>query len=64
VTRRAVQARLQARQQRSAHRAEQTRTHDLAARTHQRLLARQGRQRQPAGGRPQQRTREEHDRER
>jgi Protein of unknown function (DUF2637) len=41
VTRRAVQARLQARQQRSAQRVEQTRTHDLAARTHQRLLARQ-----------------------
>jgi hypothetical protein len=44
VTRRAVQARIQARQQRSAHRAEQTRTHELAARTHQRLLARQARQ--------------------
>jgi predicted GIY-YIG superfamily endonuclease len=41
---RAVQARIQARQQRSAHRAEQTRTHELAARTHQRLLARQARQ--------------------
>ena len=51
VTRRAVQARLQARQQRSAHRAEQTRTHELAARTHQRLLERQARQRQPTGGR-------------
>ena len=52
VTRRAVQARIQARQQRSAQRVEQTRTHDLAARTHQRLLARQARQRHPAGGRP------------
>jgi hypothetical protein len=56
VTHRAVQARIQARiqarQQRSAQWAEQTRTHDLAARTHQRLLARQARQRQPAGGRP------------
>jgi predicted GIY-YIG superfamily endonuclease len=61
VTRRAVQARIQARQQRSAQRAEQTRTHDLAARTHQRLLARQ---RQAAGGRRPQRTREERDRER
>lgn len=61
VTRRAVQARLQARQQRSAHRAEQTRTRELAARTHQRLLARQ---RQAAGGRRPQRTREERDRER
>jgi predicted GIY-YIG superfamily endonuclease len=50
VTRRAVQARIQARQQRSANRAEQTRTHDLAARTHQRLLARQARQ--SASGRP------------
>jgi predicted GIY-YIG superfamily endonuclease len=50
VTRRAVQARLQARQQRSAHRAEQHRTRDLAARTHQRLLARQARQRQAASG--------------
>jgi predicted GIY-YIG superfamily endonuclease len=59
VTRRAVQARLQARQQRSAHRAEQTRTRELAARTHQRLLARQA-----AGGRRPQRTREERDRER
>jgi hypothetical protein len=62
VTRRAIQARLQARQHRSAHRAEQTRTHELAARTHQRLLARQARQ--AAGGRRSQRTREEHDRER
>jgi predicted GIY-YIG superfamily endonuclease len=61
VTRRAVQARLQARQQRTAQRAEQTRTRELAARTHQRLLARQ---RQAAGGRRGQRTREEHDRER
>jgi hypothetical protein len=52
VTRRATQARIQARQQRSANRAEQTRTHDLAARTHQRLLERQARQRQPTGGRP------------
>lgn len=52
VTRRAVQARIQARQQRSDQRAEQTRTHELAARTHQRLLARQARQRQPASGRP------------
>jgi predicted GIY-YIG superfamily endonuclease len=51
VTRRAVQARLQARQQRSAHRAEQTRTHELAARTHQRLLERQARQRQATNGR-------------
>jgi predicted GIY-YIG superfamily endonuclease len=50
VTRRAVQARLQARQQRSAHRAEQSRNHDLAARTHQRLLARQARQ--PVSRRP------------
>ena len=61
VTRRAVQARLQARQQRTAQRAEQTRTRELAARTHQRLLARQ---RQAAGGRRPQRTREERDRER
>ena len=52
VTRRVVQARLQARQQRTARRAEQTRTHELAARTHQRLLERQARQRQPTGGRP------------
>jgi predicted GIY-YIG superfamily endonuclease len=52
VTRRAVQARIQARQQRTAQRAEQTRTHELAARTHQRLLERQARQRQPTGGRP------------
>jgi predicted GIY-YIG superfamily endonuclease len=52
VTRRAVQARLQARQQRTAQRAEQHRTHDLAARTHQRLLARQARERQPDSGRP------------
>jgi hypothetical protein len=62
VTRRAVQARLQARQQRTAQRTEQTRTRELAARTHQRLLARQARQ--SAGGRRPQRTREEHDRER
>jgi predicted GIY-YIG superfamily endonuclease len=33
-------------------RAEQTRTHGLAARTHQRLLACEARQRQPASGRP------------
>ena len=52
VTRRAVQARLQARQQRSAHQAEQTRTYELAARTHQRLLERQACQRQATGGRP------------
>jgi hypothetical protein len=61
VTRRAVQARLQAHQQRTAHRAEQTRSRDLAARTHQRLLAHQ--RRQAAGGR-RQRSREERDRER
>jgi hypothetical protein len=51
VTRRAVQARIQARQQRSATRAEQARTHELAARTHRRLLERQARQRQLTGGR-------------
>jgi predicted GIY-YIG superfamily endonuclease len=62
VTRRAVQARLQARQQRTAQRTEQTRTRELAARTHQRLLARQARQ--SAGARRPQRTREEPDRER
>jgi hypothetical protein len=61
VTRRAVQARLQARQERTAHSAEQTRSRDLAARTHQRLLAHQ--RRQAAGGR-RHRTREERDRER
>jgi predicted GIY-YIG superfamily endonuclease len=61
LTRRAVQARLQARQQRTAHSAEQTRSRDLAARTHQRLLAHQ--RRQAAGGR-RHRTREERDRER
>jgi predicted GIY-YIG superfamily endonuclease len=59
VTRRAVQARLQARQQRSAQWAEQSRAHELAARTHQRLLARQARQRQAADGRPN-RTRPDH----
>ena len=63
IIRRAVQARLQARQQRNAAWAEQGRTRDLAARTHQRLTSRQ----QPAprrpAGRPH-RMREERDRER
>jgi predicted GIY-YIG superfamily endonuclease len=64
ITRRAVQARLQARQQRTAQRAEHTRTHDLAARTHQRLLARQQRPSRPTSGRRPHRAREEPDRER
>jgi predicted GIY-YIG superfamily endonuclease len=64
ITRRAVQARIQARQQRTADRAEHTRTRDLAARTHQRLLARQQRPDRPAGGRRPLRIREEPDRER
>jgi predicted GIY-YIG superfamily endonuclease len=51
VTRRAVQARIHARQQRTAQRTEDTRTRDVAARTYQRLLARQQCQRQPVGGR-------------
>ena len=64
ITRRAVQARMQARQQRTADRAEHTRTRDLAARTHQRLLARQQRPQRPADGRRPHRAREEQDRER
>ena len=65
ITRRAVQARLQARQQRLADRAEQGRTRELAGRTHQRLAARQQQpaNRRAAGGRPH-RIREERDRER
>jgi uncharacterized protein YdaT len=41
VTRRAVQARVQARQQQLVDRAEQTRTQAVAARTHQRLATSQ-----------------------
>jgi uncharacterized protein YdaT len=65
ITRRAVQARLAARQHRHAIRTEHSRTRELAARTHRRLTARQqppsrgaARVRQPH------RTREERGRER
>jgi predicted GIY-YIG superfamily endonuclease len=65
ITRRAVQARLQARQHRNTQLAEQGRTRDLAARTHQRLTTRQQPPTRRAGPaqRPH-RTREERDRER
>jgi predicted GIY-YIG superfamily endonuclease len=52
ITRRAVQARIQARQQRTADRAEQGRTRDLAGRTHQRLIARQQHPDRPTDRRP------------
>jgi hypothetical protein len=64
ITRRAVQARLAARQHRNAQRVEHSRTRDLAARTHQRLAARQQPTRGAARGRQPHRTREERDRER
>jgi predicted GIY-YIG superfamily endonuclease len=64
ITRRAVQARLAARQHRNAARVEQGRTHELAARTHQRLAARQQPTRGAARVRQPHRIREERDRER
>ncbi len=64
ITRRAVQARLQARQHRNAARAEQGRTRELAARTHQRLTSRQQPADRGAAGGRSHRTREERDRER
>jgi predicted GIY-YIG superfamily endonuclease len=70
ITRRAVRARLAARQHQAAARAEQARTRQLAARTHQRLTSRQQpvtRQQpatRPAAGRRPHRTREERDHER
>jgi hypothetical protein len=64
ITRRAVQARLAARQHRNAQRVEHSRTRELAARTHQRLTSRQQPTREPAGHRRAHRTREERDRER
>jgi hypothetical protein len=63
ITRRAVQARLQARQHRNTQRAEQHRTRDLATRTHQRLTSRQQPPTRRAAGRAP-RQREERDRER
>jgi predicted GIY-YIG superfamily endonuclease len=50
VTRRAARARTQARQEQAAERAEQTRLHTIAARTHQRLAARQHTGERAAGG--------------
>jgi predicted GIY-YIG superfamily endonuclease len=64
ITRRAVQARLQARQHRTAARVEQGRTRELAARTHQRLTNRQQPTRGAARGSRPHRPREERDRER
>jgi uncharacterized protein YdaT len=64
ITRRAVQARLAARQHRSATRAEHTRTRELAARTHQRLATRQQSTRGAARRNRPHRIREERDRER
>jgi hypothetical protein len=64
ITRRAVQARLAARQRRNATRTEQDRTRDLAARTHRQLAARQQPTRGAAHGRQPNRIREERDRER
>jgi hypothetical protein len=65
ITRRTVQARLQARQQHATERAEQGRARAVAARTHQRLAARQERpQRRPTSDRRPHRTPEERDRER
>jgi len=62
VTRRAVQARVQARAQRAAEQAERTRTRALAARTHQRLAA--ARAQRAAGGRQPARGRREAEHER
>jgi hypothetical protein len=65
ITRRTVQARLQARQHRNAIRAEQGRTRELAARTHQRLTNRQqSNTHRPARAARPHRMREERDRER
>jgi uncharacterized protein YdaT len=64
ITRRAVQARLQARQHRNATGTEHTRTRELAARTHQRLAARKQPTRGAARVRQPHRTQEERDRER
>jgi hypothetical protein len=63
ITRRAVQARLEARRHQAAQRAEQARTRGLAARTHQRLTRQQPNTHRPAARRPH-RTREERNRER
>jgi hypothetical protein len=56
VTRRAKQARVLARQQQLADRAEQTRTQQVAARTHQRLAAERSPRRPPRGDRSDQHT--------
>jgi predicted GIY-YIG superfamily endonuclease len=64
ITRRAVQARLQARQHRNAAQAEQGRIRELAARTHQQLTRQQPNTHRAARTARPHRTREERDRER